>query len=367
MVLQFKNKPLLMMNNYILSLILSILRRRKIKVVRVKIPTIKVFGVEIPIKVFGVEVPLLDFLLPLYVPLDDYTKEIVSGGLLHEPSYKFFVAYCSELDIGKKVIDLGANIGLYATTSSKMGLETIGVEMDRTNFSLLKISKKLNRLKKLSVLNFAISTRIGLNYYVGESAWASIVENIENDSNYSSSLGLSLDSLYDQNVGMIKIDVEGNELDVLESGQLFLKSEQVDFIIESNILSCGKRGYSIEKIFELMRTNGYQVFRIDHDNTLIENPLFQEVLYADCFFTKRSRKDLQNNFGFTIKKLTKEMIKSNILQQLKYHNYHRLYVYLIRDKIKTYFTDYEFRNLFIETDIRDQESVIKLLKVGSQD
>jgi FkbM family methyltransferase len=334
-----------MIINSILNKVLSILIGREIKALKIKGPKI-------------------DFWLALYFPPDDYGKEIVSGGLLNESSYKFFVHYCSKMDVGKKVIDIGSNIGLYSVTSSKMGIETVGVEMDRHNFSLLKISKILNKLKTLSILNFAISTNTGLNYYSGESAWASITENIENKNELSVSPGLLLDTFYDQNIGIIKIDVEGNELDVLLSGELFLKSEQVDFIIEANILACGNRGYKIKKIFDLMHANGYHSFRIDHNNTLLEGLFFQEILYADYFFTKRTKENIQDNFGFTIEKLSKEKIRSNILQQLLYNNYHRLFVYAIREEIKTFFIDSEFSNLFLEIDIRNQESVIEMLKSG---
>ena len=62
----------------------------------------------------------LFFYVALNHKKDDYEKAIVDGGLVHEDSFKFFISYLKVMTPNAKLLDVGANIGLYSLSASAM-------------------------------------------------------------------------------------------------------------------------------------------------------------------------------------------------------------------------------------------------------
>ncbi len=63
------------------------------------------------------------------------------------------------------LIDIGANIGIYSIFAGKNNIKTYGVEPFKKNFLSFKKNIKLNKLKNVFALNYAISNFKGKSYF----------------------------------------------------------------------------------------------------------------------------------------------------------------------------------------------------------
>jgi FkbM family methyltransferase len=307
-----------------------------------------------------------EFKIVINFPPDDYEREIISGGLLHEKSFTFFVEYIKKMKPESKVLDIGANIGLYSLTAASLGLKTIAVEMVSKNYNLLNFSKRINYFSYLKTLNCAISDKEGQIYFSGQGAWASVTKNSNNQNLSQRSHAVVLDSIFQNEIKFIKMDIEGSELNALLGADLFLQSTTVDFMIECNVLACGKSGYSYTEILKLMKSFGFNGYRIGGHNILYSIGEFQEIVYTDYFFTKRSEDDLKSNFGFFVIEMPLNEIRSSILEQFNYGEDHWVYVYSIKDSINHLFpSDPTISDLISAIDYKKYQFLLGVLKVGS--
>lgn len=77
-----------------------------------------------------------------------------------------FIFYIKKKNFYKKVLDIGANIGLHTIIMSKLGSKVISFEPDPEHFLKLKKNIKLNNLKNVEVHNYALSNSNSTKYFV---------------------------------------------------------------------------------------------------------------------------------------------------------------------------------------------------------
>lgn len=332
-----------------LKLDLNILLNRKIKFHRVQIAND------------------INFSMALNRKKNQYELSIVDNGLLKENVFLFFIYYLRRLNLDSKVLDIGANIGLYSLSSSAMGFDTLAVEMVYENCQILEISKKYNNFSNLDILNYAVGQKSGLVKYEGYAAWATTTT----DPNaLSSSPGRSLDDFQDHKIRIIKMDIEGSEMEALQSGASFLDSSEVDFIVEVNILTCGNHGYSASRIFAIFENYGFRSYRIVSENKLWRwtGELFQEIVYQDYFFTKRTESDLLNSIDLEIENPSVEVMKINALSQIHYGPPHWVYHLANRSEMLHYFNHDQEILLYLNS-LSDagggHQELIKILTIGT--
>jgi FkbM family methyltransferase len=128
---------------------------------------------------------------------------------------------------GENVIDVGSNVGRYSLIAAKKDANVIAIEANPQTFEVLSENCKLNGFMNIEPLNVACSNKSGslILYYVdGYDGIASV------DKKWAELNGLNrprtefeiqcekLDNLHSFNkVDWLLIDVEGHELEVLES------------------------------------------------------------------------------------------------------------------------------------------------------
>jgi FkbM family methyltransferase len=245
-------------------------------------------------KILGVERTLL---LEMHVPSHDYR--------IHCPLNKedFIVMTKHEEEImglfrpreGDTVVDIGAHMGRYTITSSKsVGQhgKVIAVEAHPYNFKILHHNLRLNKLKNVSALNWAVySKKARLKLYLpdedlGYTMHHSLMTNYlaskyskEIERRYIEVEADTLDNLLKvrgiNEVNWIKIDVEGAEYEVLKGAKEILSaSKDISILVEVH----GKDTYG--PTIELLRSNNFNIeFEKTYDNGE-KHVLGRKVSYA---------------------------------------------------------------------------------------
>ena len=232
-------------------------------------------------KILGVDKILL---LEIHVPSHDYR--------IHCPLNKedFIVMTKHEEEIiglfrpkeGDTVVDVGAHMGRYTITSSKsVGAsgKVIAVEAHPYNFRILQHNLRLNKLKNVSALNWAVySEKARLKLYLpdedlGYTMHHSLMTNYlvskyskEIERRYIEVEADTLDNLLKirgiNEVNWIKIDVEGAEYEVLRGAKEILSTnKRISILVEVQ----GKDTYG--PTMELLRSNNLNIeFEKIYDN-----------------------------------------------------------------------------------------------------
>lgn len=141
-------------------------------------------------------------------------------------------------------LDLGANIGLYSLPVARSVRRVVSVEALWSNFQRLILNQRINSISNLAVHHIAVGSREGWLDFEGLSAWG-------HAAGEATGLGvimepsrevvreMSLDDLIhatcDSVPNVIKVDVEGSEVELLpELTSLMRSSPDTLAIVESN-------------------------------------------------------------------------------------------------------------------------------------
>lgn len=189
---------------------------------------------------------------------------------IHEPLTTFMLKRC--IQKGWTVIDIGSNIGYYTLLESQLvgnKGKVIAIEPIPLNFSYLVKNIKLNKVKNVVLLNFAISNKKGNLRMIQSSYsnWSSIFtgnipEQLENGQYKIIRVPVKtiddiVRSLKLRDVNLIRIDVEGHELNVLQGARRVIKDYYPDFLIELHIAHLKKE--KTKKLLEIFEKNSYQI------------------------------------------------------------------------------------------------------------
>lgn len=191
----------------------------------------------------------------IHVARSDYEK----------PIRKFF-----DLE-GGVFIDIGANLGKYTVLMGKKLRNkgfVISIEPENHTVKLLKQNIVLNKLKNVVVIEKACSSKTGKStLYLEGTKYSGGLHSLKKYTHHVNEIEIeveTLDSIISRlgfkGVDLIKIDVEGNELEVLQGAQKIMKKYHPRIICESlDKISEGK-------ITSLLKKFKYRVKRIDQEN-----------------------------------------------------------------------------------------------------
>lgn len=176
-----------------------------------------------------------------------------------------------ELKPGMDVIDIGAHIGLFSVICSQLTKgegKIICCEPTPGTFNLLQRTLKINNCRNVTPLQVAVSERLGS---------ATFFISIENEGNNSNSLvgdhplqqttgyEVTLETIdhiietYSLSPGIIKIDVEGAELDALKGGLKSFKACKPQLILGLHPAAIQRKGDSLEAIWDLLPSVPYKI------------------------------------------------------------------------------------------------------------
>ncbi len=141
-------------------------------------------------------------------------------------------------------IDIGANIGTYSVLCGKRGIRTFAFEPIKMNYDSLCKNIELNDLSEIvTANNFGLSSEVKddqFNFFL-QNPGASSLYNIEfnskgekKDVHLEVFDKLEVDELKKCKAPLVKIDVEGMEIEVLKGMEEFIKEKpKISFILET--------------------------------------------------------------------------------------------------------------------------------------
>ena len=235
---------------------------------------------EIDNKIKKVRAHLGNISFEMYVyKSDDYVSDSISGSGSWESSSMRNIINCLNYYSQKKklskkeitVLDIGANVGWYSFYLANDGYKLYSFEVSRINSYILKKNFCLNENINVTIINKGIglkeekyllhhpSHNIGNAVILcGENSKISRnTKNLTEEVEFTK-LSNYYDFLSEKNIALIKLDVEGSEGKVINSGIEFISKYHVPFlIVEFNIDYLKLQGTDPKKILEIFEQNGY--------------------------------------------------------------------------------------------------------------
>jgi len=184
-------------------------------------------------------------------------------------AYKYAKHVTPELNIIKKILDkdkvsldVGANLGLFTYFLSRASKKVYAFEPNP--YPLRSLKSVID--KNVEIIPIALGNSdkdIKLRIPKSKKGWTSNGASFVNiNLNLGKELNVTMrkiDSLNIENIGLIKIDVEGFEMDVLRGAEKTLRQQKPKLIIENEIV----HNDNPFEVFDFMNQLGYQIFYVD--------------------------------------------------------------------------------------------------------
>ena len=178
----------------------------------------------------------------------------------------------------KVVIDIGANVGFTTTYFSKISNKVIAFEPDNKNYESLNSQIKIRNLKNVETHNLAVSNISGPVEFYSRNANDLHSLGVHNKGKIiqtSHITAITLDEFWGpspQYIGLIKIDVEGFEYEVLQGASKLLEMR----LVEAIIFEYSPKIHKLRKISEdapikLLKKYGYRIFNTSGFEILEDN------------------------------------------------------------------------------------------------
>jgi FkbM family methyltransferase len=204
---------------------------------------------------------------------------IIKDRKMYEPEV---TSYINEyLKAGQTFMDIGANNGYYTLIASQiigdLG-KVISIEPNPTALKRLEQNVLENEIKNVSIFKIALSDFNGYeNLYLNnedEDNLTSLIPNIEKMPTSKVEVRKFDDLFKDENIDLIKMDVEGSEISIIRGMNQYLKTHQnINIIMEWNPLYRNEDDYiylsSLFNIYLLsFKSNLLRKIRINRYNEL---------------------------------------------------------------------------------------------------
>ena len=203
---------------------------------------------------------------------------------------------------GDFFFDIGANIGLFSlVVSSILGEKgkVIAFEPCSITFQRLKENIGLNQFTNIVPENVALSNKSGFAELQiasnGYDAWNSLakpsagelleVEEVKTITLDDFVRNLGLDKT---KISLIKIDIEGWEIPMLQGAKEFLSSSNAPILlVEFTDENAQNAGFSCKELYELLVSYGYTLYSYDKENNqLLKENLRKNYPYVNLIATK---------------------------------------------------------------------------------
>lgn len=180
-------------------------------------------------------------------------------------------------------VDVGANIGHFTISAGLMGIPTVAIEAMADNYLLLTKALSANAISNVLPFHIAASEEFSLVALHSYGAWA-MVSSVGKGDTPAMPLDELLTLIGKDHPDLIKIDVEGHEIPVLNGLKQTLNTARPMLIFEGNSWTARDAGGS-ERLLQMVESFGYDLFVFNRDGTCrpITSKSFQDVVCVDYF------------------------------------------------------------------------------------
>lgn len=189
---------------------------------------------------------------------------------------------------GDVILDVGANIGQTSLNCARLAGpsgKVFGFEPDPVNFKQCEVNKELNSYPGVTFFNFALGeeqTSVVMQLGERNRGGNSIVNNTTNE---KCSIRIDLKSMDEfakeknlEKISIVKIDVEGYELNVLKGAVNCLRKYRPTLYIEIDESHLKRQNHTPQDIFNFLQDHGYMIHDTDG------NPVSIDKNYSGCHF-----------------------------------------------------------------------------------
>lgn len=176
---------------------------------------------------------------------------------------------------GDTFIDVGANFGTFSLLASQIvgkNGRVIAIEPQRRLTTMLRESVALSRVENINIVEAACGASTGLGIIFvppDDSGRGGLVREFSARKGFSSAevQVVTLDSVVERYPPsgdiLVKIDVEGSEISVLEGGAKLLSQSHPSLLLEQNPQSAVAAGHPQFALLELIAEAGYQTYALE--------------------------------------------------------------------------------------------------------
>ena len=171
---------------------------------------------------------------------------------------------------GDVVVDCGANFGYNSVIMGNQLNNTgalITFEPQRVIHQQLNGNLILNNIYNALTYNVGLGNKEGISnmkYVNYEDNWVNIGDTSIGEGGEEITV-YALDSIIDQPVNFMKIDVQGYELYLLQGSKNLISKHKPDLFIEIEPHQLAKFNISEEDLLEYIRSFGYKIFKINNE------------------------------------------------------------------------------------------------------
>ncbi len=168
------------------------------------------------------------------------------------------------------VLDIGANTGYYSIIAAKKARHIYAFEPGSINRKKLEENTGLNKLVNITILPYAISDQKGMAELFISGKDNTGMNSLAQPGNFSGEKEIvsveTIDNWVAENripgISIVKIDVEGLEMQVLRGMQTIIEEQKPVIFIEIIGQLLMRSGYSVTGIYDLLSAKGYYAYEI---------------------------------------------------------------------------------------------------------
>ncbi|HTA36657.1 MAG TPA: FkbM family methyltransferase [Solirubrobacteraceae bacterium] len=203
--------------------------------------------------------------------VDLAARDVVAVWLLdnHQIDEPIMRAFLGLVAPGARVLDLGCHIGTFSLPASGLGAHVISVDASPQHVELIRHAARRNGFTELEVVHGAIAASREPIEFIELSIHGHVQQSGESSANTVTVPSVGVDELIRargwDGVDLIKMDVEGNELNALGGmAELFASGARPAIVFECNGGMLPRYGASICALRQTLAELDYQLFLIDH-------------------------------------------------------------------------------------------------------
>ena len=172
------------------------------------------------------------------------------------------IGFCVMIsDMGKVFVDVGACVGKYTIPMSKNYHKVVAIEPNPKNLEFLKKNVEINNCDNVEIHEVAVSDKEGKTKLLLSGAQSKI--GVESRKNTITVDTKTLDNLIGK-ADVIKIDVEGAELQVVMGAKRLIKECKPVFVIEHNEYWGGEKPKDHITIMKFLISHSYYPFNYNY-------------------------------------------------------------------------------------------------------